>query len=126
MITPRFHSTLRPARFRAALCGLLAISLLLLALLRADAAPPAKPNIVLLLADDMGIGDVQALYPAGKIRAPHLDRLVAQGMHFTDAHSASSVCTPTRYGLLTGRYAWRSRLQFHVLLSYVSTLLKPE
>ncbi|MSU24275.1 MAG: arylsulfatase [Opitutus sp.] len=75
-----------------------------------------KPNIVYILADDLGYGDVQALNPArGKIKTPHLDRLASQGMTFTDAHSGSSVCTPTRYGLLTGRYAWRSRLQKGVL-----------
>ncbi len=82
----------------------------------ARGAEPARPNIVYLLADDLGYGDVQALNPVrGKIKTPHLDRLAAQGMTFTDAHSGSSVCTPTRYGLLTGRYAWRSRLQKGVL-----------
>jgi arylsulfatase A len=76
------------------------------------AAPAAKPNLVFLLADDLGYGDVQALNPVrGKIKTPHLDRLAAQGMTFTDAHSGSAVCTPTRYGLLTGRYAWRTHLQ---------------
>jgi len=80
------------------------------------AATTAKPNIVYILADDMGYGDVQALNPQrGKIKTPHLDRLAGQGMTFTDAHSGSSVCTPTRYGLLTGRYAWRTRLQKGVL-----------
>ena len=80
----------------------------------AAAAPasPAKPNLVYILADDLGYGDVQALNPTrGKIKTPHLDRLAAEGRSFTDAHSGSSVCTPTRYGLLTGRYAWRTRLQ---------------
>ncbi len=82
----------------------------------ARAATPAKPNIVYLLADDLGYGDIQALNPGrGRIKTPHLDRLAAQGMTFTDAHSGSSVCTPTRYGLLTGRYAWRTRLQRGVL-----------
>ena len=77
---------------------------------------PAKPNIIVILADDIGYGDVHALNPArGKIKTPNLDRLASQGMTFTDAHSGSSVCTPTRYGLLTGRYAWRSRLQQGVL-----------
>lgn len=76
----------------------------------------AKPNIVFILADDLGYGDVQCLNPErGKIRTPNLDRLASQGMTFTDAHSGSSVCTPTRYGLLTGRYAWRTRLQSGVL-----------
>lgn len=75
-----------------------------------------KPNIVYILADDLGYGDVQTLNPdRGRIKTPNLDRLAAQGLIFTDAHSGSSVCTPTRYGLLTGRYAWRTRLQRGVL-----------
>jgi len=79
-------------------------------------ASAAKPNILYILADDLGYGDVHCLNPQrGKIATPHLDRLAAQGMTFTDAHSGSSVCTPTRYGLLTGRYAWRTRLQSGVL-----------
>ena len=82
-----------------------------------NAAEPSRaPNIVYILADDLGYGDVQCLNPQrGKIRTPHRDRLAAQGMIFTDAHSGSSGCTPTRYGLLTGRYAWRTRLQAGVL-----------
>lgn len=76
----------------------------------------ARPNIIVVLADDLGYGDVQRLNPErGKIKTPHLDKLSGQGMTFTDAHSGSSVCTPTRYGLLTGRYAWRTRLQSGVL-----------
>jgi arylsulfatase A len=81
-------------------------------------SPPAfaKPNIVYILADDLGYGDVHTLNPDRcKIQTPNLDRLASQGMRFTDAHSGSSVCTPTRYGLLTGRYAWRTRLQRGVL-----------
>ncbi len=74
------------------------------------------PNIVYILADDFGHGDLHAMNPErGKIPTPHLDRLAAQSMRFTDAHSGSSVCTPTRYGLLTGRYAWRTHLQRGVL-----------
>ena len=62
------------------------------------AAEPAKPNIVYILADDFGYGDVQCLNPKrGKIPTPHLDKLASQGMSFTDAQSGSSVCTPTRY-----------------------------
>jgi arylsulfatase A-like enzyme len=77
---------------------------------------PTHPNIVYILADDLGYGDVQCLNPQrGKIKTPNLDRLAAQGMTFTDSHSGSSVCTPTRYGILTGRYAWRTRLQRGVL-----------
>ena len=90
--------------------------LLLLALSASAASGAARPNIVYILADDLGYGDVRILNPGrGKIRTPHLDRLAGEGMIFTDAHSGSSVCTPTRYGLLTGRYAWRSRLQRGVL-----------
>jgi arylsulfatase A-like enzyme/dienelactone hydrolase len=88
------------------------------------AEPNAKPNIVVILADDLGYGDVQRLNPnRGKIKTPHLDKLASQGMTFTDAHSGSSVCTPTRYGLLTGRYAWRTRLQRGVLDGYVEPLI---
>ena len=70
-----------------------------------------KPNIVYILADDLGYGDLGCLNSESKIRTPHLDKLAAEGMIFTDAHSDSAVCTPTRYGLLTGRYAWRTRLK---------------
>ena len=74
------------------------------------------PNIVVILADDMGYGEVQCLNPQrGKIKTPQLDAIAVGGMIFTDAHSGSSVCTPTRYGLMTGRYAWRTRLQNGVL-----------
>ena len=59
-----------------------------------------------------------ALNPGGKIATPNLDRLAAEGMTFTDAHSGSAVCTPTRYGILTGRYAWRTRLEAGVLGGY--------
>lgn len=91
---------------------------------RRTAAPrAAQPNIVVILADDMGVGDVKALWPQGKIDTPNLDRFVAQGMSFTDAHSGSAVCTPTRYGLLTGRYAWRTCLQNWVIDTYEPPLL---
>ena len=94
------------------------------AALHAAETPPAKPNIVYILCDDLGYGDVQCLNPQrGKIKTPNLDRLASQGMTFTDAHSGSSVCTPTRYGVLTGRYAWRTRLQNGVLDGYVEPLI---
>jgi arylsulfatase A len=73
----------------------------------------AAPNIVYILADDMGYGDPS--YAGGKIATPHLDRLAKEGMKFTDAHTSSAVCTPTRYGILTGRYNWRSPLKSSVL-----------
>ncbi|MCF7957354.1 MAG: arylsulfatase [Phycisphaerae bacterium] len=84
-----------------------------LAILLATVACPAasdRPNVVVFLADDMGYGDPQCLNPKSKIRTPNIDRLSQQGMVFTDAHSSSSICTPSRYGLLTGRYCWRSKL----------------
>ena len=93
-------------------------------ILAADRA--ARPNIVVILADDLGYGDVQCLNPGGKIPTPHLDRLAAAGMIFTDAHSSSAVCTPTRYGLLTGRYNWRSRLKSGVLGGMSPPLIEPD
>lgn len=84
---------------------------ILVGLAAGTAAYASQPNIVIILADDLGYGDVTSFNPEGKISTPHLDRLASQGMRFTDAHSSSSVCTPTRYGLLTGRYNWRSRLK---------------
>ena len=68
-----------------------------------------KPNIVFIMADDMGYGDLGCYNKNSKIPTPNMDRLAAEGMRFTDAHSPSAVCTPTRYGVLTGRYCWRSR-----------------
>lgn len=99
---------------------------LLLAAFAAAPAMAAKPNIIYILADDMGIGDVKSLYPKGKILTPHLDRLASQGMTFTDAHTSSAVCTPTRYGLLTGRYNWRTRLQNGVLGGFSAPLIAPD
>jgi len=88
-------------------------------------ARPVRPNIVLILADDLGYGDVRCNNPQGKIPTPEMDRLAAEGMRFTDAHSSSSVCTPTRYSLLTGRYCWRSRLASGVLGGLSPPLIEP-
>ena len=76
----------------------------------------STPNIVIILADDLGYGSVNC-YGAPKtlIRTPHIDQLASEGMRFTDANTPGSVCSPTRYALLTGRYAWRGRLQYGVL-----------
>ena len=82
-----------------------------------------RPNIVYILADDLGYGDVSCLNPEGKIATPHIDRIAAQGMAFTDAHSTSAVCTPSRYSILTGRYNWRSPLQQGVLGVYGPPLI---
>ncbi|MCP4846546.1 MAG: sulfatase-like hydrolase/transferase, partial [Verrucomicrobiaceae bacterium] len=73
----------------------------------------SPPNIILILADDMGFGEPS--HAGGIIPTPSLDRMAEEGMRFTDAHTTSSVCTPTRYGILTGRYNWRSRLKRGVL-----------
>ncbi len=83
-----------------------------------------RPNILLILADDMGFGDVHALNPQSKIPTPNLDRLADEGMAFLDAHTPSGVCTPTRYGLLTGRYCWRSKLKRGVLGGYSPPLIE--
>ena len=84
------------------------------------------PNIVYILADDLGYGDVGCYNAESKIPTPRLDQLAAQGLRFTDAHSPSSVCTPTRYALLTGRYAWRTRLQRNVLGPWDKPLIAPD
>ncbi|OAI55312.1 arylsulfatase [Planctomyces sp. SCGC AG-212-M04] len=88
-------------------------------------AADSKPNIVYILCDDLGYGDVRALNPDGKIATPRMDALARDGMVFTDAHSGSAVCTPTRYGILTGRYAWRSKLQSGVLGGLSPALIEP-
>jgi arylsulfatase A len=85
---------------------------------------PRRPNIVLILADDMGYGDLGCLHPASKIPTPNLDRLAAEGVRLTDAHAPSAVCTPTRYALMTGRYCWRSRLTKGVLNGFSEHLLE--
>ena len=74
-----------------------------------------KPNIIFILADDMGYGDVSSFNENSKIRTPNIDKMASQGVMFTDAHTSSSVSTPTRYGILTGRYNWRSVLKESVL-----------
>ena len=96
------------------------------ACLAVSTASAAPPNIVCILCDDLGYGDVQCLNPQGKIPTPHMDRLAAAGMTFTDAHSGSAVCSPTRYGLLTGRYAWRSKLKSGVLGGLSPRLIEPD
>lgn len=98
--------------------GLMAATALvspLLTGLSADHASAATPNVIVVMADDLGIGDVSPTNPDCKIKTPCLQRMAAQGLTFLDAHTPSSVCTPTRYGLLTGRYNWRSRLARGVL-----------
>jgi arylsulfatase A-like enzyme len=87
---------------------------------------PRVPNIVLILADDLGYGDLSCYNKDSKIPTPNLDRLAGQGMRCTDAHTPSSLCTPTRYGLLTGRYCWRTSLKKGVLNGYSPFLIEPK
>ncbi|HMQ91035.1 MAG TPA: sulfatase-like hydrolase/transferase, partial [Flavilitoribacter sp.] len=86
---------------------------------------PTLPNIVLILADDLGYGDIRAYNPDSKIPTPNLDSLADQGAAFTDAHTPSAVCTPTRYGILTGRYCFRSALKKGGLVGYDPPLIEP-
>jgi arylsulfatase A-like enzyme len=104
--------------------SLLALLLTLVGALTAAAAEPRKPNVVIVLADDLGYADVGCY--GGKIATPHIDRLAADGLRFSDAHTSSSVCSPTRYGLLTGRYNWRSKLKSGVLGGLSPRLIEPE
>ncbi len=85
-----------------------------------------KPNIVVILADDMGVDSVAALNEKCGIPTPHLDKLLKQGTHFTDAHSGSAVCSPTRYGVLTGRYSWRSRLKRGIVGQWERPLIEKD
>jgi len=85
-----------------------------------------RPNIVYILADDLGYGDVSCLNENSKIHTKNIDDLASKGMCFTDAHSNSAVCTPTRYGILTGRYAWRTELKHGVLYGFDNHLIEPE
>ena len=82
------------------------------------------PNIILILADDLGYGDPRCYNPASKIPTPAIDQLAAEGILFTDAHAPAAACTPTRYGILTGRYAWRGRLKNWVIYPYDYTLIE--
>lgn len=83
-----------------------------------------KPNVVYILADDLGYGDIAAYCNDSKIPTPNIDKLATQGMMFTDAHASTAVCTPSRYGILTGRYCWRSWLKTNVLGKCDTPLLK--
>jgi len=82
------------------------------------------PNIIYILADDLGYGDIGAFNPDCRIPTPNIDRLAAEGMTFTDAHSSSAVCTPSRYSILTGRYCWRTSLKHGVLYGYEPPLIE--
>jgi arylsulfatase A len=98
----------------------LAASLVIAAEVRAD-----RPNVVFILADDLGWGDLRCYNADSKIPTPHCDRLASEGVRFTDAHSPAAVCTPTRYGILTGRYCWRTSLKSGVLQGYDPLMIEP-
>lgn len=84
-----------------------------------------KPNIIYILADDLGIGDVSIYNENSKIETPNIDALATNGVMYTDAHTSSAVCTPTRYSILTGRYNWRTSLKQGVVSGYSKSLIKP-
>lgn len=116
------HSSLPLARCMRFL--LRQLGCLLFVSLLAVVADAAKPHVVLIMADDLGYGDVQPLNPRSGIATPAFVRLAREGLTFTDAHTPSAVCTPTRYGLLTGRYCWRTRLKRGVQNGYGKPLIE--
>jgi arylsulfatase A-like enzyme len=91
-----------------------------------SASHTPRPNILLVLADDLGQGDVSCFNPNAGWKTPHLDQLAAEGMRFYDSHATSALCTPSRYGLLTGRYNWRSRLKRLVLPGDAESLIEKD
>jgi arylsulfatase A len=97
---------------------------ILLSLALPGSAQSARPNIVFILADDLGSGDLGCYNKDSKIPTPNIDALARRGRRFTDAHSPSAVCSPTRYGILTGRYAWRTKLKRGVLQGYDPYLIE--
>jgi arylsulfatase A len=101
-------------------------TLLLAPLAALHATDSPKPNIIVILADDLGWGDLQCYNAASKIPTPNLDQIATEGVRFTNAHTPSSVCTPTRYGLLTGRYCWRTSLKKGVLDGFDPPLIGPD
>ena len=108
-----------------ATCGLMAALLLPACALTGAGSSGATPNVIVILADDLGIGDPGCYNPDSKTPTPNLDRLAREGVRMTDVHSPSGVCSPTRYGLLTGRYAWRTPLKRGVLWGYSPHLIEP-
>src|SRR5438067_632450 len=104
------------SRIVATIAALLAFAL--------PVAAEPKPNIVVILADDVGYGDL-GCYGATKIPTPNLDQLARAGLRFTDAHSPAAVCTPTRYALLTGQYAWRHPPGSRILSGVAPLAIKP-
>jgi arylsulfatase A len=106
--------------------GLFVCFIFLMGLVPGLFAESTLPNVVVLLADDLGYGDVQAYQPQSKIPTPNMNRIGTEGIIFTDGHSGSSVCTPTRYGVVTGRYCWRTSKKRGVLNGYSPHLINPD
>ena len=102
------------------------VLLAMLLLVSPDGIAGETPNIVIILADDLGYGDPGCYNDESKIPTPHIDGLAAEGLRLTDAHTPSSVCTPTRYGLLTGRYCWRTPLKRSVLWPWDPPLIEAD
>lgn len=107
------------------------LTILLVSILAASAActqksDTAMPNIIYILADDLGYGDISAMNPEAAWKTSHIDQIAMEGIRFTDAHSGSAVCSPTRYGVLTGRYSWRTSLKKGVLWSWDPPLIQQE
>ncbi len=101
-------------------------SLLSCLMLAASATGASPPNIVIILADDYGYGSAGCYGADAKlVRTPNIDRLAAEGRRFTDASTPSSVCSPTRYALLTGRYCWRTALKFETLSTFAPLHIEP-
>ena len=111
---------------RKTISGLISAAIVLLLTLPSSASADKLPNIVYILADDLGFGDVSCYNTESKIETPHIDQLAKQGMRFTDAHTPSAVCTPTRYGILTGRYCWRTKMKHRVLDGFDPALIKKD
>ncbi|MDX1333247.1 MAG: sulfatase-like hydrolase/transferase, partial [Robiginitalea sp.] len=103
---------------------LLALPTLLLLTGCQESSMENPPNIIYILADDLGYGDVSATNENAAWQTVHIDRIASEGMSFTDAHTGSAVCTPTRYGVLTGRYSWRTRMKQGVLWSWDPPLIE--
>ena len=115
--TPSLYRKSDMPRLRFLIC------ILLLTLTTFSHATASNPNIIFILSDDQGFGDVSALNPESKIPTPNIDRSATEGMIFSDGHSSSAVCTPTRYSVLTGRYHWRTHLQNGVLGGFSKPLI---
>jgi arylsulfatase A len=105
---------------------LVAVSALYLLSCAPQTREPALPNVVFILADDMGWGDVEAYNPDSLIPTPNINRLAEEGLLFTDAHSGCALCTPTRYGILTGRFYWRTHKKHSLVMPYDPPVIPQE